>query len=97
MSEELLPWSELSEANRRHDEEPHSVCFDKSARYPGTWRDHSRGPLLTDKRIERYQKKGFYSAEFREARRAYQARKAAQKRVGNFIKAGDGRFIYCPV
>jgi len=55
---------------------------------------------LTDKKIASYESRGFYSPEFREARRELMARKAAkaakyQQRQGNFIKI-DGRLVYSP-
>lgn len=51
-----------------------------------------RGRLLTDKDIEKYEAKGYYSFEFREARRAHWER---SKRTSNFISR-EGRLIYCP-
>jgi hypothetical protein len=56
-----------------------------------------KGPL-TDKKIEEYRERGWYSVEFREARRALLAKRAARregKRTGNFIEVG-GRLIYSP-
>ena len=52
-----------------------------------------RGPL-TDKRIEHYQQRGFYSAEYKAARRELMAKRAA-KRDGNWVER-DGRWIYSP-
>lgn len=56
-----------------------------------------RGPL-TDRKIKKYMKQGWYSAEFKELRR----RKMAQKqwiyhneRISNFFES-DGRLIYSP-
>ena len=53
-----------------------------------------RGPL-TDRKIAKYQKLGYYSAEFREARKELQARK--RKRKGNFVESEDGRLVYSPL
>lgn len=49
-----------------------------------------RGRLLTDRDIEKYERMGYYSAEFKEARRALWA-----KRKTNFVSR-EGRLIYCP-
>jgi hypothetical protein len=51
------------------------------------------GPL-TDRKIEKYAQRGWYSAEFRQARRERWQRKG--KRDGNFVER-DGRMIYSPV
>ena len=52
-----------------------------------------RGRLLTDRDIKKYEAQGYYSAEFREARRAlWQSRQAKQS---NFVSR-EGRLIYCP-
>lgn len=74
--------------------------FDHRQPIRSGWReDHLllRGPL-TDKKIERYRRRGRYSPEFARARRDLIARKKAkaQKRDGNFI-VRDGRMIYSPV
>lgn len=59
-----------------------------------------RGPL-TDKQIERYRKMGFYSAEFKQARKELQdmrkRRRDERRRDGNFVKDGEGRMIYAPL
>jgi hypothetical protein len=60
-----------------------------------------RGPL-TDKAIEKYRKQGWYSAEFKEARREMIARRNAKRqeresrREGNFLVFTDGRKVYSP-
>ena len=60
------------------------------------WPDiHYKGPL-TDKEIAQYQEAGFYSAEFREARKLWMARKISSRREGNFIRTEDG-IIYSPI
>ena len=51
------------------------------------------GPL-TDRKIEKYAADGWYSEEFRKARRELRNKK---KRVGNFLECQDGRFIYSPL
>jgi hypothetical protein len=53
-----------------------------------------RGRLLTDRDISKYAAKGYYSAEFREARKTLWQNRA-QKRKSNFVSR-DGRLIYCP-
>jgi hypothetical protein len=60
-----------------------------------------RGPL-TDKQIEKYEKKGWYSPEFKEARRELMAQKTSRhnernaRRDGNFLLFKDGSKIYSP-
>lgn len=60
-----------------------------------------RGPL-TDKKIEQYREAGWYSAEFREARREMMERKRVKReqhearREGNFLVFKDGRQVYSP-
>lgn len=55
-----------------------------------------RGPL-TDRKIEKYAKAGYYSDAFRQARREAWQRKAAKRaaRSGNFLLV-DGRMIFSP-
>lgn len=55
-----------------------------------------RGPL-TDRKIEEYQQRGYYSPEYRQARRELMERKKAsqEKRIGNFLMV-DGRMVYSP-
>jgi hypothetical protein len=57
-----------------------------------------RGPL-TDRKIEQYEKRGYYSAEFREARREMWQRQQAKRmrRDGNFLLREDGSRIYAPL
>lgn len=89
----------IREANLRHDVERHFVCMDARAPMKSTWRPlfGHMGKLLSDKKIDKYVKLGFYSDEFRAERKAYQAKKAARRRSGNFVQAEDGRFIYSPI
>lgn len=51
-----------------------------------------RGPLLTDARIEHYQKLGYYTEAYREARRQHWQRRESRS---NF-RSLEGRLIYCP-
>jgi len=88
---------ELARANQAHDFTPHDVCFDFHARLPSSWKEQFVGGLLTDKKINRYEAKGFYSIEFKQKRMEYAARKKGRKRMGNFIEAENGRFIYSPL
>lgn len=56
-----------------------------------------RGPL-TDRKIEKYRAKGWYSAEFRQARRDKMEKRRIEnhvRRVSNFFEE-DGRLIYSP-
>lgn len=54
--------------------------------------------FLTDKKVEHYRKQGYYSEEWRSARRELWARRAEKrKRRGNFLEAEDGRLIYSPL
>ena len=54
---------------------------------------------LTDKQLAKYEKLGWYSAEFQKARKdAWTRKKLKQaKREGNFDIAADGRLIYRPL
>lgn len=55
-----------------------------------------RGPL-TDRKIEQYRKMGFYSNEWRTARKEFWKNRETRKRVhSNFVQAEDGRLIYSP-
>lgn len=61
-----------------------------------------KGPL-TDAAIRKYQKKGWYSQENKDARRARAAEKAArwkraqQRREGNFLIDKFGGKVYSPM
>jgi len=73
------------------------ICMDERARYAPAWNEvrvMMRGPL-SDKKISRYAKEGFYSAEYRQARRERMAQKA-NKRRGNFVEV-EGRMVFSPV
>ncbi len=75
-----------------------SVCMDQNVRY-----GHSnlaqkaimRGPL-TDKRLDRYTKLGYYTPEARQARSEWR-KKATIRRRGNCIEMEDGRLVYSPL
>lgn len=55
---------------------------------------------LTDKKIENYRKRGFYSSEYRIARKKLMDQKSFERNMnracGNFFEAEDGRLIYSP-
>lgn len=55
-----------------------------------------KGPL-TDKQIEKYAAKGYYSEEYRSARRQLieHKKQKQQEREGNFLLQ-EGRMIYAP-
>lgn len=53
-----------------------------------------RGPL-TDRKIEAYQKAGYYSEAYRQARREKMQRKRVE-RVGAWIRGAEGQMIYSP-
>jgi hypothetical protein len=52
------------------------------------------GPL-TDRRIEYYRERGWYSEELRRARRERMARKGP-RREGSWLIMEDGREVYSP-
>jgi len=54
----------------------------------------SNGPL-TDRKIEKYRTQGYYSQEFKEARKKLQAMRRG-KREGNFTRTVE-RLIYSPL
>lgn len=73
--------------------------FDRRSPVKPSWNTTNmlvRGKL-TDRKIAEYEKRGWYSQEFREARRELMAKKTAKtlKREGSFLKDGD-RLIYSP-
>lgn len=72
------------------------VNMDPSAHFRSGWTVNVfyKGQL-TDKKIARYQRLGYYSAEFRAARKEYQDNK--RKRKGNFVQGEGGRLIYSPL
>ncbi len=64
-----------------------------------SWRPEGmlRRGLLTDKKIEKYRKQGWYSPELKQARRELNERKRmkSERREGNFI-VSDGKLIFSP-
>lgn len=94
----LMMPGELAAANARHDAANHDVTMLPHARLPTSWnmvRMTVRGEL-TDRKIAKYEKAGFYSADFRAARKAMMEKKKARKRHGNFVQVDD-RWIYSPI
>lgn len=56
-----------------------------------------RRSKLTDKQIRKYEEQGWYSVEFKEARRERMLKQSkSRKREGNFDVAEGGRLIYRP-
>jgi hypothetical protein len=97
--EPYVPPEELRAANERHDLEHGDLREFSSQRIRSSWSEGrlvGRGPL-TDKKIAKYAKAGWFSADFKEARRSLMLKKHAQRkrREGNFDIV-DGRMIYRP-
>lgn len=96
---EILALPDIAASNARHDREHGDFRDFNETRVPCAWNPArlSRRAKLTDKKIEQYQEQGYYSADFREARRQLWEKKAAKriKRDGNFDIV-DGRMIYRP-
>ena len=94
MTGELPILESIEDANRRHDAQ-HGNPYDyQLSRIRCAWNEGRvvQKKPLTDKAIEKYIKAGYYTGEFKEARRELMKRKG--KRTGNFEKAEDGRLIY---
>lgn len=76
------------------------ICMDPRVRYGNSNLEQKaimRGPL-TDRRIEQYERTGYFDADRIEARKQYRFERARQrKRSGNFRTTQDGRLIYSPV
>lgn len=70
------------------------ICMDPAVSYPKPRISIVTGKL-TDQKIERYRRDGWYSEGFRQARREFQAKRKA-KREGNFV-SNEGRLIYSPL
>lgn len=77
---------------------------EERVRIPSAWnieRLLRRGPL-TDRQIAKYQARGFYSPEYRKARKEIMDKKRVKRlelearREGNFLTV-DGRLIYSPL
>lgn len=87
----------LSRANRRHDME-HGDPGD-ATKLKSTWNEAKliRKGYLTDRKIRRYEKLGYYSDEYRKARRErMEKKKKKTRREGNWEITDDGRMIYKP-
>ncbi len=103
MTETPSPFAlpDVAASNDRHDAQ-HGDPYDfNENRVPSGWNEAKLMRLapLTDRKIDRYEKLGYYSPEYRAARRELQERKAAKRanRQGNFDIASDGRLIYRPL
>ena len=75
--------------------------FDRRPSIRSSWNEArlSVRKRLTDRKIAEYERRGFYSEEYREARRELWAKQAAKRqslRNGNFVER-DGRLIYSPL
>lgn len=95
----ILKLPDVNESNRRHDQQHGDPYQYNQTRTRCGWNTAtmSRKGKLTDKTIQKYQEQGFYSAEYKAARREL-AEKRSKKRVvrdGNFDIV-DGRMIYRP-
>lgn len=67
-----------------------------TARIRSLWPSVSVGKRLSDKKIAQYAARGFYSAEFHQARREHMARKSSKNGKRNNFDTVDGRLIYRP-
>lgn len=90
---------DVAGSNARHDREHGDYRDYNDTRIRSAWNEARlmRRRPLTDKQIRKYEALGYYSSEFRDARRALQDRKSASRarREGNFDLV-DGRMIYNP-
>lgn len=71
--------------------------MDPKVRYSGfnPWnRAQDTGPL-TDKRIARYERMGYFTPEAKLARSEARKKKALERRKGNFVETGHG-LIFSP-
>ena len=98
MAKDKTETLDVLEANRRHDAQhgnPHQW-----ARIRTTWRDGVvlRGERLTDGKIAKYERAGWYKPELKIARRDLAKMRAEKqaKRDVNFDVDRDGRMIYRP-
>jgi hypothetical protein len=100
----FIPAEELSAANAQHDEGLRAMHIATDGRINSSWNSSKlalRG-MLTDRKIAKYKAAGFYTAEYREARKKAMAKKAFAynaaktfERKGNFTEIA-GRLIYTP-
>lgn len=75
-----------------------NICMDPKVRYGNSnlaQKAIMRGPL-TDKRLARYIKLGYYTPEAQLARREWR-QKAKTRRRGDFVEMEDGRLVYSPL
>lgn len=75
------------------------ICMDPHARYGNpnlAQRAILRGPL-TDKKLDRYIRMGYYSAAARQARKEWRQRALRVKRQGKFLEMEDGRLVFSPL
>lgn len=98
--EPLIALPDVPASNDRHDREHGNPYEFNETRIRSGWNEHhmARRAKLTDKKIKHYQDLGYYSADFKEARRELWEKKAARraaKRDGNFDLV-EGRMIYRP-
>lgn len=97
----------LQIANRDHDDRLRAEGVTQEGRVRSAWDTAKlvRRGVLTDKKIRAYAKAGYYSAEYKAARKKLMDKKTAQHNFynatqtftkrGNFIER-DGRLIYAP-
>lgn len=81
------------------DLEHHTVSMDPGAHYhTSRWAGCCYTGRLTDKKIAKYQREGYYSPEFKAARREIMKNREFKRRMrqGNFDEVEDGRLIYRP-
>lgn len=97
LDDPLMDLAALRAANWEHDRKLEALHIDPYCHVRTGWSraiGFSNGPL-TDRKIEKYRKAGYYSQEFKEARKKLQAMRRG-KREGNFTRSGE-RLIYSPL
>lgn len=87
---------DIPSANAKHDQEHGSPYEFQLGKVGSAWKSDamSRRGLLTDRKIAKYAQMGYYTEEFREARKKHNEKKRI--RIGSFVKEGD-RLIYSPL
>lgn len=86
----------VREANARFDRE-HDLSEFVPIRSSLAQLQNIVGKKLTDKKITRYERDGYYSADFKQTRADLRSRKQAKvRREGNFEISSEGRMIYRP-
>lgn len=103
LDDPIVDYETLRAANIAHDEGMRRIGLNPtqpSRIRTGWYGTPIRGRILTDKLIEKYRSLGYYSVEYREARKKLMQRKATTKAFnrasGNFFQGADGRLIYNP-